>query len=199
MHIREQINRISKKLSGVGDTEFVLDDRVYFPHITLYSPGYPEKNVRKVMAMARHMAQRFSEIELRPKVVSGTHGYVMMSFERTPQLGIFHEAALKVLNPLREGHLLPRYRDESYFEKLPEEAQRFILEYGHPRVLSAWAPHMTLARFKDENVAMNVINNVSIRLPKFMCDEVAVFSMGEHGTCVEPLGVFKLSTSFPSQ
>ncbi len=45
----EEAIKISNEISKEAEPFFILDDDTFFPHITIYSPEYPAKNLDKVL------------------------------------------------------------------------------------------------------------------------------------------------------
>jgi 2'-5' RNA ligase len=54
---------LSKSLSQKYTTLFTLDNINFFPHVTLYSPEYPDDNVNKVLEIVRNIALSLKPFE----------------------------------------------------------------------------------------------------------------------------------------
>ena len=51
--------------------------------------------------------------------------------------------------------------------------------------MSLYFPHLTVIRLKDELLAKTISKEIRWDTPKFTADKIAIYKMGEHGTCRE--------------
>jgi 2'-5' RNA ligase len=67
-----------------------------------------------------------------------------------------------------------------------------MLHYGAPEVMSLFVPHLTISRFKDEETATKLGEQIHWDKKEFQAKTIMIFEMGDHGTCVNPLTQFEL-------
>lgn len=98
------------------------------------------------------------------------------------------------LNPLREGHYEKKYDDPDYRAKIGEEQKKNIEEYGYPRTMNLYSPHLTITRLKEASVAGQAASELQWDLD-FTVDTIGVYKMGANGTCTDLVKEFKLATN----
>lgn len=185
---------LSNEVSNEGTTIFILDGVEFYPHITIYSPEYPRKNVDNVLSTVKEVVQTLSPVKFEFEKVKGSQGYVGIGFKLTEVIKDMHKLIVDRLNPLREGHLREKYKEGSdYHIDFSEEQKMNIKQYGYSNAMSLYTPHLTIIRFQDENLAKRVINNLNWSISSFVNDKLAVYSMGKHGTCRKLLKEFKMN------
>ena len=183
--IVEEIIKLSQSIADKYSHEFVLDGKNFYPHITVYSPLYPEKNLKKVVNKVGCFIDDFEVINLKIKKIKAGQAYIGVEFEYTDEIKKFHELIVKKLNPLREGNYKSEYDVSDYRMKISEEKKKNIAKYGYPNAMTLYRPHMTIIRLKNEAEAKKVASKINWKIKNFKTDAIAVYKMGEHGTCIE--------------
>ncbi len=174
---------LSKELSKYGDTHFVLDGTNYFPHITIYSPEFPISNINNLYKKLEMIKADSISFKFCQKVAG--EGYVGVEFSSSKSIKDLHKKIVNMANPLREGHIIAKYKRSNYLCKCTNKQIRYINEYGYPRVMDLYKPHLSILRFKDEDLAKKVLKKLIIDIDEFEINELGVYEMGKHGTCVK--------------
>lgn len=190
--IEEKIIKLSQKIGQKEAAEFILDGRNFFPHFTLYSPEYPLSQVNEVIKKVESLASRLYPVEMKFIGLKSNQGFITLDFILTPPLKKMHETIVEILNPLRENHHKEKYDAPDYQMKLSEEQKNNIIKYGYADAMSLYQPHLSIIRLKDEKIAGEIIKNIVWPEKEFTIDTLAIYKMGEHGTCVELVAEFKL-------
>ena len=194
--IFEYAIQVSSEFSKRARTLFTLDGKNFFPHITIYSPEFPEKNVLKVIKEVSTIItskKRFlSEFTFPDKEL----GYWAINVRRNAKLHELHREILHKINYLRDGVLREKYSNAKYFDSLSEEKRSNILEFGYPNVLDQWVPHLTVTRFEDEEKVNWATKNYEWGKDSLSVESVGVFEMGKNGTCVKLLEKFDLARDY---
>lgn len=192
-NIIEKTISFSEKLGGKYDSYFILDGINYYPHITIYSPEYPNKNIEKVLETTKKLSLiKTQKFIFQFKEIKANQGYITIGFELTREIKAFHEKVVETLNPLREGHIRKKLQAPDYKMTLTKEKLDNIAKYGYPNAMELYKPHMTIIRLKDEKLAQKVVKNIKWNIDKFVINEIAIYKMAKHGTCVEMLEEFKI-------
>ena len=183
---------LSRSLGKQYEPEFILDGKNFYPHITVYSPLYPEKNVSSVIDEMEKLAQEFSVLEMRYIKIKPGQGWIGAEFEYADKIKFFHEAVVSKLNSLREGHYNPKYDTHDYKAKMSQEKLDNVAKYGYPNSMTLYHPHLSIIRLKDKEEAERVAQEVEWDISSFKSDTIAIYKMGEHGTCIELVKEFRL-------
>jgi 2'-5' RNA ligase len=184
---------LSKKLSRESEPHFVLDGVSVYPHITVYAPEFPEKNLDKILAAARNIAETTKKIKMSGDQFKANQGFVGIKFALTDEIKKFHEKVVALLNPLREDHNRVKCEAADYKMKLSPKKMENNKKYGYPDALELYNPHLTIIRLADEKQAQAICKNIKWDIPEFEIDELGVYKMGKHGTCRELAGKFELT------
>lgn len=51
--------------------------------------------------------------------------------------------------------------------------------------MNLYRPRLTITRLKDESIVEKIAKNLKWEIPQFIVEKLAVYKMGEHGTCRE--------------
>jgi len=188
--VEEYAIRKSQEFAKHGDAYFALDGNEYFPHITIYSPEFPKHNFEKffsaVQGIADHCRKPFV---LDYDGIETMRGFVVANFKKTAEHDRFHALVLEKLNPLREGHVRKLSTQSNY----TGEQIRNEKEFGHHNVFSLYHPHITLLRFKDPEDAPRHAPAIVWDIPQFSVSKLAIYEMGEHGTCRKQIQEFPMN------
>ncbi len=183
---------LSREIGGKNEAFFVLDDIQFLPHITIYSPEYPKKNLDKVLKKVGEIANNTEKVNLISKEISSGERFIIVEFDYTQAIKKIHEEVVLTINSLREGRLWEKYTSGDYKIKFNPEQQKNIEKYGYPNSMSLYLPHLTIIRLKDELSAGAISKNIKWSIPRFTVDKIAIYEMGKHGTCKSLVKEFKL-------
>jgi 2'-5' RNA ligase len=184
---------LSRKIEKNNKAVFVLDGLQYHPHITIYSPEYPAANLNEILKVVQNVAGSTAKILFVFKEIKSVQGFIVVYFELNPEIKRLHEGVVTELNPLREGHLMKKYQPGADYQlKFSSKQQESIEKYGYHRAMSLYHPHLTIIRLEDESSAKMVARHLTWAAPQFTVEKLAVYAMGEHGTCRELIQEFPL-------
>ncbi len=183
-NVAERAIGLSREISKNNEAFFVLDGIQFYPHITIYSPEYPEKNLDKMLERVAEIANTTEKVNLTLKGISSGQGFISIKFDYTQEVKKIHEGIVLELNSLREGHIREKYTDD-YKMSFTQKQQENIKKYGYPDSMSLYFPHLTIIRLKDESLAKTISEEIKWDVPEFTVEKIAIYKMGEHGTCRE--------------
>jgi 2'-5' RNA ligase len=183
---------LSELIAAETDAYFVLDNKNYYPHATIYSPEYPNKNLERVLREIDDVTKNLSPFLCEFERLSTHQGYIDLQLRKSQEWVHLHKLLVDTLNPFREDHLRDKYNDPNELLNYSDEQQGYIKEYGYAEVFNAFRPHITLSRIKDEHVAREIIKNIPTQSFTFKVQEIAAYTMGQHGTCTGILKEFIL-------
>jgi 2'-5' RNA ligase len=191
--VAEEAIAVSREIAAKHRVYFTLDGVQFFPHITLHLPEYPQSNVEKVLQKVEEIAQTTPRIKLHFLQIMIVDGYLGIEFECSPEIKKLHMQVVGKLNPLWEEHPRAKYRSGSdlHMSFTPGQWEN-IKKYGAPDVVKLYQPHLTITRLRSCAVAEKLAENLKWKTPIFTVDSLAVYTMGEHGTCKELMSEFGL-------
>jgi len=189
----QKVVALSKKIGEKNEAIFILDGVQFHPHITIYSPEYPKSNIDKISKILREIADHTTKVQLNFQEIKCHDGYIGIYFELSPEIKSLHEEILTRLNPLRESYLKERDQSGSDYQMnfSPEQLEN-IAQYGYPDAINLYKPHLTIIRLKDELSAERITKEFKWEIAQFLIEKLALYKMGEHGTCKELIGEFIL-------
>lgn len=191
--------RLSKEINQKAGTYFVLDAINYFPHVTLYSAEYPDKNLNEIFKTVNTITTNTPPFTAA-FTSSHTHrGYIDISIKKSQELKRLHEHLVNSLNPLRENHLREKYTSPTELANYSSQQQEYIQNYGYSEVLDGFRPHLTITRLKNENLAKVITQKLNFPPESFPVTTIAAYSMGSHGTCTKILKEFPLQFRYISE
>lgn len=178
--LQRAVIALSQRVGEGADTHFVLDGVSFHSHMTLYKATIAGERLPEVLAAVTDLAARppFSSEFIR---VGSERGYLLLRFNRTSELMDLHTAVIGVINPLRNGHA----RVHTKYTLTARQAEQ-NRRYGHPRVLDAFEPHMTITRLRNPSEADRIASRLAWN-HSFLPLALSVFRSGDHGTCRELL------------
>jgi hypothetical protein len=97
-----------------------------------------------------------------------------------------HLEILRQLNPLREGKIREKFLPGSEgFKNLTVDNQKNVLEYGVVDVGELYEARMTVTRLDGVDLTEEELGELKWNGGNFLVKELAVYEMGENGTCVK--------------
>jgi hypothetical protein len=180
--------RLSKKLELL-DSHFTLDNKTFFPHVSLYMTQLNELGLEKSMEALSVIAKDNNSIEVTSKGYRYIDEYIDVQHIRTKELIFLQKEVLKSINPIREGL---RDKDKLRLKNATGEIRSNLLEYGYRSVGNLFYPHITFTRFKnDEKQSIESFPLKETFNGKLLA--IGIFEMGDNGTCVKKIGEWVLS------
>lgn len=190
--VTKQALQLSEEINKKADAYFILDGRNFFPHLTLYSPEYPERNLNEVLATISDIAKQSPSFTTSKSSLSSHLGYIDVAFDKSQEWVQLHELVMNALNPLRENHLREKYKHPEELAKYSKDQQEYIQKYGYAEVLTTFRPHLTLSRLKDEAIAKEIAAGLHFPIESFRIDTIAAYTMGDYGTCIKLIKEFSM-------
>lgn len=187
--VQDNLVKLAKEAGKNKGCLFYIDNKRFFSHITLYSPEYPKSNLKEVLTSVENISKNTKEIILEFDDLVAKYGYLVVGFKKSYAINNLHRKVLQKLNPLREGRIREKYKQEIEDGKYTKEEVENIQNYSYHHVLESYYPHLTLARFENNDIAEKAINKLKKgSIPKkIMFPYLAVSEMGPHGTCTKVL------------
>ncbi len=182
----------SKKLGEEHEAFFVLDGIDFHPHITIYSPEYPEHNLDKVLKDVKEIASNTEKIKFIFQRIKPHQGFIGIHFELSPEIKDIHERIVGKLNPLREEHIRDKYKTDDFKMIFSQEQQECVAKYGYADAMELYDPHTTIIRLKDELLTETVAESLKWDISEFIVDKIVIYTMGKYGTCKELVKEFSL-------
>lgn len=186
---------VSQKLSALG-TEFTLNNTDAFPHLSLYMAHFDELD-----EVQKRLAALSQRPQLHLEAVSynaNDQGMCEVFYHKTPEVTDLQETIIAQLNPLRRGHRTKDPVGRLLTERLATtqgEEHRHLVQYGYDEVGNFFKPHITFTRFKDHQTPTPIDLLPSVHSFNGTFGTLALFEMGEHGTCVKEVSRWPLIVS----
>ena len=102
-------------------------------------------------------------------------------------------AVINQVNSLRDVQINDLGKQHLKEKKLPEVMLENIKLYGYPLVGDAFAPHVTLNRFSDEDRAEAARKSLAEKEMRSMITTLAITTIGPHGTAPEIVETFTIA------
>ena len=187
--LQQAVIALSRQAGEAAEAHFVLDGVSCHPHMTVYKATVADERIDAVLAAVTRLAARLTFCCDFLCVGSG-RGYILLRFDRTPALMDLHTAVVGAINPLRNGHARVRTQYTLTAQQAANNRQ-----YGHPRVLDTFEPHMTVTRLQKASDADRVAGLLTWSHFHFWPLALSVFRSGDHGTCRELIYAAPLQAS----
>ena len=179
----------SAEIADADRALFIIDNRNYFAHITLYNLELPpgqtamvEYRLKEAVGGQGDMICRFQEI------ATDESGGIFVALNKSPEIAALSDIVVNTLNPLREDHIRDKYLDPTYQKKLDKKQIDYIYQYGFWRLKEFFAPHITLAAVEPPDQAKAAAHKIIWPISDFTCSTIGIFKSGPHGTCTELVG-----------
>lgn len=179
--IKDLAIKTSGELSDYG-TLFTLKEGEYFPHVSLYMVQLNLDTIDNIQNALEKIARSTGPISLTAKDFHQENGYIDIEYERNQIIDDLQNTVLDAINPLRDGL---RKKDEERIKTSTGVELENLQKYGYRSVGSKFAPHVTLTRFTDPGTKPTIQTAAQKFDGEFA--SIAVFEMGDNGTCVRQL------------
>jgi len=188
---REAIE-MSEKIAQSVSSEFVLDGKNFYPHISVYQAHYPLKNLEKLKkAVALLATSTPASIHLQSFDIA----YGVWTFWNCVDDGRLiklHNTAVKAANPLREGLIMPQLADRP---GLSADDKSDIQSYGSLLIGPRYRPHITLTRLSSESDESRVRELLGQeKAVRFKPRSLILGYLGDHGTVIGIIEEFPLGS-----
>jgi len=177
---------LSHEIGRNKDALFVLNGAEFYPHITIYASEFSEENLDKVLRELESISSDSSAVTLRFTGTYSAQGFVGLNFESSSANDLHHEV-LRRVSPLRVMNGGSREFLGYHIDFNPAQLKN-IADYGYPDAMKLYAPHLTLARLRERGE----VPNIEWDIPEFKVDKIAVYLMGDNGTCRELVKEFDI-------
>ncbi len=180
---------VSKELKKKNSL-YVLDDKNYFPHITLYMAAFPLKNIRKVKELLKQFAPKIKSFKITSsKYRQNIDGYIDVVYKKSKNINELQKKIINLLNPLREGQMIEN--DEVQISEMTKAEQNNLKFYGFRRIGGHFFPHLTFSKLeKFDKSALSYIDKLNF---SFKVNKIGFFYLGDYGTCRKLIEIFDLS------
>lgn len=179
--------RLSRKLQKEGGL-FVLNKTAYSSHVTLYMTELPLKNLKDVVRELKLIASQTNKVRLVATSYKHSDRYVDISYHRSPDLNQLQKLVIDKINPLREG--LIREKDTKRLKSLNKQQRKAVKKYGYRSIGRNFRPHLTLTKLEIANP--KILKKLPTNPQSFTSSELAIFYLGEYGSCKRLVARFKL-------
>lgn len=180
--IFDQAIEMSKKVNEEVNAEFVLNYTLFLPHITVYQAHFPDKNIDKVKKTVAKIAEATKSIKIELQTFSINYKtFLFWTVEKSDALSNLQNQIIHVVNPLRDGLILPALSNIDLENK--DDAYD-IQHFGSLLIGEHYKPHITITRLKDEKhdkKALSVLKKFKEQ-QTFTAESVTLGYLGQHGT-----------------
>jgi 2'-5' RNA ligase len=183
----------SRKIASEYKTNFVLDGKQFYPHITVYQAAYPDKNFPQVETQLKKLVKNIKPFTVKTGDFSTLVGFIFLNFDKSEELVSLHKQIVGICNPIREGENIPAEVKNLTDPHVPEFIKHSIRTYGSALAMDAYMPHITLSRLQNPSEADKVLVKLRHTKISFDVQSVRLGNIGLDGTVNE---VFK---EFPFQ
>lgn len=187
--ITNKATLLSKQLEDYG-TYFTLKVGAYYPHVSLYMVQLNAESIDEVKDKLLNIAQNTSKIKLIADAYHQEGGYIDINYSRHSAIDRLQMIVIDVINPIRDGL---REKDKARLETATGIERDNIENFGYRSIGELFAPHLTLTRFRD-SLPMATDNLPEISEFDTIFLKLALFEMGDNGTCVRKIAEFTLGS-----
>src|SRR5260221_8834247 len=110
--INDEVCKLSKNISKTFDTDFVLDNKNFIPHISLYWTEYPFNAFKEIAEVVEELSKKINTVEFEYEKIVFLYEYLYMDFIKTKVIQNIHNNFVTKLNKIRQGHLRQKYTNE---------------------------------------------------------------------------------------
>ena len=176
---------LSNRSNHLGQTRYLLDGKHNHPHVTLYQSAFPTRNFDKINQSLVAVALQTKPIQIELNKFSSLLEFLFWDAVKSPQLLTLHQVVLQVLNPLRDGLLLPEDEARLELPSVSEAMKASIRLYGYPVAGDLYPPHITITRFNTITEAQNAVSHLPPEPIIFTVSTIALANRGQNGTVNE--------------
>jgi hypothetical protein len=182
----------SRQIAATYTTDFVLDGKTFYPHITLYQAAFPDKNISFVEQQLDALAGQVNPFRVRSEDFISLVGFVFLKFIKSEELVSLHRQIVGLCNPIREGENIPAEVQNLTDPNVPEFIKYSIKTYGSALAMDAFLPHITLSRLKNFSETENARAMLEKKDMAFDVHSIHLANIGPDGTVNEIYKEFPL-------
>ncbi|HEY4482601.1 MAG TPA: hypothetical protein VI953_00295 [Candidatus Paceibacterota bacterium] len=180
---------LSETLAARG-SYFTLDNANYFPHISLYMLQLDSSGLDKTREVLPQIAEETQKVEGVVTDYKYINNYLEVDYAISPEFAFLQEQVVAKLNPLRSGL---RDKEKARLTTSTGRERENILQYGYRWIGDLFNPHISFARFKDNQESCLVdLPPKETFAGKFSA--IGIYEMGDHGTCAKEVGRYMLQS-----
>jgi hypothetical protein len=182
------------------------------PHVSLFMLTVYEGEVEEVTHVIERLAKTLTAIEVKgAEYRHNPYGALEVHFVKSAAWRTVQRAVIAAVEPLRRGRL--RAADPSGTRILDlignasqdDSRRQQLLRYGYDEVADEssgghdrFSPHVTLVWPGNPDFRVTPEGLPPVRLFSGLLTELAVYGMGDYGTCIKNYGTFSLDTATPA-
>lgn len=185
--IASKVIDLSHKLKS-DKSLYTLDGVNCFAHLSLYMFQIKVADLELVKDLLASLASKFKSLDLIASRYDQAMGFIDIEYTRNQQLDDLASEVVKLVNPLRDGM---RAKDRKRMGSATGLALSNYQKYGYKNVGELFRPHISLTRFSDEN-PIDTSPLPQIEQYSGLFNQLAIFEMGDNGTCVRKIGSYSL-------
>jgi hypothetical protein len=162
---------------------FTLKEGEFYPHMSLYMVQLKASSLDDVKQQLVRLASENNVFKLNAFEYHQEWGYIDVEYSNIPNAADLQMRVVKAINPLRDGL---RVKDQVRLETAEGLEFQNILDFGYRSIGELFSPHITLTRFESEEpVSTDELPKIKDFDATFT--KLAIFEMGDNGTCVKKL------------
>lgn len=173
----------------IFNSRFTLNSFNYFAHVSLYMVQLKTVDIPYVTDRLRGIATSTDIVDLRAAEYRQANGYIDAEYERTRIVDELQMRVIDDVNFVRDGL---RADDRARLETAKGLELANIQQYGYRSVGDLFVPHLTFTRFIETDVIdVSDLPDICEFNDNFV--KLALFEMGENGTCVRLVTEYNLN------
>ncbi len=181
---------VSRLLATQKETCFTLDTTKHVPHVSLYHVSLEETQVPSVLVALSQVACAVEAFRLHQehyRLIDNR--WVDMSYKHEDPIRRLHTLVLEAVGGFHSKEEGTEHKEE-WSDMSPERQENLEL-YGASEIRGLYRPHLTLTRLV-EKTDERVLDNLPEQDFSFTANAIALYELGDYGTCHSVLGEFVL-------
>ena len=151
----------------------------YDAHLSPYLLQLDTNNIKEVESILNEFASSNRIVSLSAKAVRQGGGWVDVVYTRNHIVDDIQLNVIKNINPLRSGL---REKDKKTIGTATTSQLENLQKWGYRNTGDEFTPHVTLARFNDKDIQVEIDINLHEFDDQFA--SIGMFEMGDYGICV---------------
>lgn len=176
---------------GTEKTQFVLDGRSRFPHMTSYMARFPESEIQNVIYAVEKIVTETNGFVCEHAgffITSG--GYLEISYIKTAELLALQSAVIGAIRKYRSNP--GKEIEESYYSSNAEEKRKNVRDTGYDLVGTLYRPHISLTRYQEGKIP-EAIPTFPVANLTFKSKRIGIYRADDNGAVYEELGLCALT------
>ena len=192
---KEKAVNLGKILAENFEADYTIADSRFIPHITIYQAQYPTKNYPLIKENISNIVKELKPFKVRVDFFGAHTTYIGWNIVKDKNLQQLHKKNLEILNPLREGlllpHLSPDFSGYTSGEKFSDSRYSdAVRKYGAVSTGKMFWPHITIGKLKQAVEEENALKILPKTDSEFTVSELFIGKLGNYGTVTEILERF---------